>query len=426
MNRLPTVCSVLVAIAFGAASISTGPMAAAETLPGAKADPAPTAAKTLPAVVGARVVGDQQRARFVADLTAPVGVAVFLLPDPYRIIVDLQEVRFTLPEDAGQGGKGLVSAFRYGLISRGKSRIVLDVTAPVRVHKTFIVPAAKGQPARLVIDFVATTREAFLQASRAYRETQSLEAAAERERSLTARTPKAPGGRPVVVLDPGHGGIDMGTRGKQGGIEKEITLAFAKILGEKLEKTGLYQVLYTRTDDRFVALGARVAFARSHHANLFVSIHANSFSGGSIRGAQVYTISDEASDQLAGEEAARENQSDVLAGLDIDAEDSDEVKDILLDLTRRETRNFGVVFARNLVKEMRASSRMFKVPHQTASFKVLEAPEVPSAMIELGFITNRDDEKLLLSTEWREKAAGSVVKGIAGYFETRLAEKSGQ
>lgn len=377
----------------------------------------------VPILYDARIVGDEKRTRFVADLSDKAEARVFTLADPYRVVVDMTEVGFQLPEDTGQSGRGLFTAFRYGLISRGKSRIVLDVSAPVRVDKSFVVEPTKGQPARLVVDVVPTSREAFLEANRAYRESIGIEGAAKRDRALVAPTDSE---RPTIVLDPGHGGIDTGAKGKLGTIEKNVTLAFAERLGEVLEATGHYNVLFTRTDDSFVSLGDRVALARANKADLFVSIHANSFRGRSVRGAIVYTVSDEASDKMAAETAESENRTDVLAGLDIDQEDSDEVMDILLDLTRRETRNFGTVFARNLVKELKTATPMFKVPHKQAGFIVLEAPDVPSAMIELGFLSNSKDEKLLLSDEWRTKTSTSVVDAIDDFFETKIAQGGGQ
>ena len=410
-RRLLTALAAVLAagVALVAADAEDGPAAVA------------SAAGAVPQVTDARIVGDGKRARFIADMTEAVDVGVFTLADPYRIVIDLPEVRFDIPADAVPEGRGLLSAFRFGLLSPGKSRIVLDVTTPVKVDKSFVLAPTPGQPARLVIDVVPTTRAAFLEAGRAYRESQSLAAAAERDRSLV-QTSRPPTGRIAVVLDPGHGGIDNGAKGANGGVEKDVTLAFSKILGEALEKTGLYDIYYTRTDDSFVGLGDRVAFARNHNADLLISIHANSFWGKSIRGATIYTVSDGASDAMAEEVARSENQSDVLAGVDIPEEDSDDVRDILLDLTRRETRNFGVVFARNLIKELKVSTRMFKVPHQRAAFKVLEAPDVPSAMIELGFMSNSQDEKLLLSREWQAKTADSVVRAIAAYFEKKLAQ----
>jgi N-acetylmuramoyl-L-alanine amidase len=290
----------------------------------------------------------------------------------------------------------------------------------VKVDKAFVMAAADGQPARLVVDLSSTDRDAFLR-----------NIALENRPAKTAKPPAVavkPDGdaRPLIVLDPGHGGIDTGAKGRNGAIEKEITLAFAKILKARLDATGRYNVFLTRSDDRFVALGDRVAFGREHGANLFVSIHANSFRGRSIRGTIVYTLSDGAADAMASEIAASENQADALAGLDMAAEGADEVRDILFDLTRRETRNFEMVFAQNLVKELGQSTKMFKVPHQKAGFKVLTAHDFPSAMIELGFVSNAEDEKLLLSDEWRQKMAGSVVEAIDLYFETQLAQRGGQ
>jgi N-acetylmuramoyl-L-alanine amidase len=375
------------------------------------------------AMVDARIVGDGRRTRFVADLSGSVDIGLFTLADPYRVVVDLPQVRFDLPDGLGETGRGLVSAFRYGKISPGKSRIVLDVTGPVNIDKSFVVPSLKDQPARLVIDVVPTSRTAFLNANRKYRDAQSAEAGEKRNRSLIPQDDGSHG-RPVIVLDPGHGGIDAGATGLTGTPEKDITLKFAKILGAKLAETGRYDVHYTRTDDSFVALGERVEMARSLNARLFVSIHANSFSSQAVRGTVIYTVSDEASDKMAAEIAASENQSDILAGLDIDEGDSDGVMDILIDLTRRETRNFGVVFARNLVKELSSTTNMFKIPHQQAGFKVLEAPDVPSAMVELGYLSNSGDEKLLLSDEWRDKTSDSIVRAIDTYFNTKLVQKA--
>lgn len=378
-----------------------------------------------PLIFDARIVGDEARTRFVADMTGAIDVSVFTLSDPYRVIVDIPEVRFGLGGDAGVEGRGLFTAFRYGQISPGKSRIVLDLSGPVKVDKAFVIPPADNQPARLVIDVVGTSREAFLEVERAYRDARNLEESAKRDRAIVA-PPPVDSGKFNVVLDPGHGGIDTGAKGRDGAVEKVITLEFAEILGRKLEATGRYNVFFTRTDDRFVALGDRVAIARSHGADLFVSIHANSFRGRSIRGTIVYTISDGASDALASEIAASENQADALAGLDIAAENSDEVLDILFDLTRRETRNFEMVFAQNLVKELRQTTGMFKVPHQKAGFKVLTAHDFPSAMIELGFVSNPEDEKLLLSDEWRQKMAASVTRAVDAYFEKQLAQRGGK
>jgi N-acetylmuramoyl-L-alanine amidase len=372
----------------------------------------------IPYMLDARVVGDESRVRFVADMSETVTPEVFTLANPYRIVVDLPEVRFALPDGAGESGRGLVSAFRYGLISKGKSRVVIDVTGPVAVDKQFSVDAVDGQPARLVIDVVPATVDQFAATAKAYRLAHAV------TEDTTVETPEpSADARPLIVLDPGHGGIDYGTHGIAGTQEKDVVLAFAKVLGGQLLATQHYRVVYTRNDDSFITLSQRVEIARNQHADLFVSIHANSFSESAIRGATIYTVSDRASDKMAAALADSENQSDALAGIDVTGEDSDEVKDILVDLTRRETRNFGVVFAQNLVKNLGKSIKMFKVPHQEAGFRVLEAPDVPSALIELGYLTNADDEKLMVARDWQEKTAGSIVEAINGYFSTHTANR---
>jgi len=382
-----------------------------------EAEPTPaTAAAAVPYVLDARAVGDDNRVRFVVDTSTPLDAAVFALADPYRVVIDMPEVRFVLPEDAGTRGRGLVSAFRYGVISAGKSRIVIDVTGPVAIDKQFVVPPAEGQPARLVVDLVPTTRDKFLAAVQSYRDSHQAPAP---DSAVAANVGDS--GKPLIMLDPGHGGIDSGTRGGDGRLEKDVVLAFAKVLGEKLAATDRYRVAYTRTDDTYVSLGDRVQSARAQHAALLLSIHVNSFPGSGVRGTIVYTVSDAASDKMAAALAATENQSDALAGIDVKAEDSDQVKDILLDLTQRETRNFGVSFAQALVRHLGKATPMFKVPHQQASFKVLEAPDVPSALIELGYISNPLDEKQLVSPVWQASVADSMVQAIDGYFRKETA-----
>ena len=318
-------------------------------------------------MVDARIVGDDNRTRFVADLSAPVEIGVFTLADPYRLVLDLPQVQFTLPDGIGETGRGMFSAFRYGQISPGKSRVVLDTTGPVTVDKSYVLPSTNDQPARLVVDVVPATRSEFLAASRAYREERNARAEADKSPKL-APLPDSGTGKTMIVIDPGHGGIDSGATGRTGALEKDITLEFSQLLGEKLQETELFDVEFTRTDDTFVALGERVDIARSHGARLFVSIHANSFRSRRVRGTVIYTVSDGASDNMAAEIAESENQSDILAGLDIDENDSDDVADILIDLTRRETRNFGVVFARNLVEELGKTTKMFKKTSPAGGF----------------------------------------------------------
>jgi N-acetylmuramoyl-L-alanine amidase len=300
---------------------------------------------------------------------------------------------------------------------QGGSRIVIDLARPARIEKAFVLAATNDQPARLVVDLAATDRESFLRAI----------ALANRASDLAIRKPERPAdGKPstdprlLVVLDPGHGGIDGGTRAASGDLEKNIVLDFCVQLRDKLEKTGKYRVAMTRTDDTFVSLDDRVQLARSRQASLFVSVHADALRRGEAQGATVYTLSDRASDAAAARFAEEENRADVIAGMDLSRE-PDDVADILIDLARRETKAFSVQFARGLVKELRTAARLHREPLKSAGLRVLRAPDVPSVLVELGFITNKEDVKSLTSEVWRARTADAVMQAIDGFFTTRMA-----
>ena len=359
------------------------------------------------------MVGDEHHVRFVLDTSTPLAAAVFGLADPYRLVIDLPEVRFVLPDNTGDDGRGLVSAFRYGVISAGKSRIVVDLTGPVAIDKQFVVPPADGQPARLVIDLVPTTRDKFMAAAQSYRDSH----AAPDTGTANAAAPSGDTGKPLIVLDPGHGGIDSGTRGSGGVLEKDVVLAFAKVLGDKLTATNRYRVAYTRADDTYVLLGDRVKVARDQHAALFLSVHVNSFPTGAVRGTIVYTVSDAASDKMAAALADSENQSDALAGIDVKAEDSDQVKDILLDLTQRETRNFGVAFAQVLVRHLgkttliQGSAPAGELQGARGAGRAFGADRT-----RLHF-QSRGQEGTDFSPAWQAGVAETMVGAIDGYFQ---------
>ena len=369
-----------------------------------------------------RIGGDDKRTRFVVDLNRKVDVAAFTLADPYRVVVDLPQVTFNLPPKAAEQSRGLVKAFRYGVIMQGGSRIVIDTKGPVHLDKAFVLDATDGQPARLVLDMAVTDRASFLR-------TIALEnRPAHSAANKPVEPPPKPDGdaRPLVVLDPGHGGIDNGTKGSGGELEKDIVLAFAQTLREKLEGGGKYRVAMTRTDDTFIPLGERVRFARGHGAALFVSIHADALprNEGQAEGATVYTLSENASDAEAARLAEAENKADVIAGVDLTAE-PDDVANILVDLAQRETKTFSTQFARTAVGELKAAARLHKHPLKSAGFKVLTAPDVPSVLIELGYMSTKDDLKQLNSAAWRARTAQALVQAIDTFFTPRVAGAGG-
>jgi len=371
-----------------------------------------------PAATDARVGGDDAQTRFVMDFSQKVDLRAFTLADPYRVVIDLPQVTFNLPPKTGETGRGLVKAFRYGLVMQGGSRIVMDVGKPVRIDKAFVIDAAAGQPARLVVDLAATDRDSFMKTLAAEGRPMRPAATAGLEREPAHKGDP----RPFVVLDPGHGGIDNGAVARSGEMEKDIVLQFAMQLRDELERSGKYRVVMTRTDDTFIPLVDRVRMARIRQASLFVSIHADAIKKGEgeAQGATIYTLSETASDAEAGRLAESENRADVIAGIDMSHEPGD-VADILIDLAQRETKAFSLHFAKTLVAGMKPVVRMHKNPLKSAGFKVLKAPDVPAALIELGYVSSKDDLKQLTSPAWQSKTAGAMVKAIDNFFSTRLA-----
>lgn len=379
----------------------------------AKAGSNPTVANN------ARVAGDRERTRFIADLSKKVNVHVFALGNPYRVIVDAPDVNFQMPDGIGKEKRGLVTAYRYGLFAPGKSRIVIDVSGPFLIAKAFVLEPRDDQPARLVIDLVPTDEKTF-QAK--LKEAKPPQPASEGAAVIPQAPPRAPDAKPVVVLDPGHGGIDPGTN-PNGVPEKEVVLAFAKVLKTKLAATGRYEVYLTREDDTFVPLRERVEFAQKKGAGLFLSIHADYFPNQAEKttGATVYTLSEQASDDEAKELAAKENFSDALAGIELPNDSDEVVANILIDLAQRETQNRSTLFARSIVGELASRSALHTRRLRSAGFRVLKAPDVPSVLLELGFLSNPDDEKRLTSEAWRDRIADGVVGSIDGYFAKRVA-----
>ncbi|MGZ5853724.1 MAG: N-acetylmuramoyl-L-alanine amidase [Xanthobacteraceae bacterium] len=383
------------------------------------APPAAQAAEGFPVATDFRLGGDAKHTRFIIDLSRKIDVRAFTLADPFRVVVDLPQVAFQLPPRAGEHGRGLVKAFRFGLVMSGGSRIVLDTSGPVRVEKAFVLDPADGLPARLVLDLASVDRETFMRAAAIdNRLPRVTETSHKGDREIIGIGDP----RPVIVLDPGHGGIDTGTRSSGGELEKNIVLDFALMLREKLERSGKYRVVMTRSDDTFIALGDRVRLARNRKAQLFVSIHCDAIARGEgdAQGATVYTLSDNASDAEAARLADAENRADVIAGVDLSAEPG-EIADILIDLAQRETRNFSHQFARTVVGELKTTARMHKHPLKSAGFRVLKAPDVPSVLLELGYVSNRGDLKQLTSETWRQRVGDALVQAIGGYFTARVS-----
>ena len=383
------------------------------------------AASNFPVASDVRLAGDARQTRFILDLDKTIQFRAFAIADPYRVVVDLPQVDFRLSNGAGANGRGLVKAFRYGLVMPGGSRIVFDLTGPARISNSHVLDAANGQPPRLVLEFEEVDRASFAQAMAAESRPELRPAIADAAEITAAREAPAAAApadpRPVIVIDPGHGGIDNGTQSGNEN-EKSLVLAFGLALRDRIEKGGKYRVVMTRTDDTFIPLDDRVRIARNQSAALFVSIHADALPRreGDAQGATIYTLSDRASDAEAERLAEAENRADAIGGVNLTAEPT-EVADILIDLAQRETRTFSNRFARLLAGEMKNTARMYKHPLKSAGFRVLKAPDVPSVLVELGYVSNKSDLEHLVSESWRSRTVGSMALAIDAFFAKRLA-----
>ena len=397
-------------------------------------DQPPVTATSFPVASDARLAGDDKQTRFVLDLDKPIQFRAFTLANPYRVVVDIPQVNFRLPDGVGGNGRGLVKSYRYGLVMPGGSRIVFDLTGPARIANSSMLEAAHDQPPRLVIELEEADPANFMQKTSAETLPEMKPAIADAvptpsaaPESATPQTVPAskpatpPDPRPVVVIDPGHGGVDNGTQ-SSGQTEKDLVLAFGLALRDRLEKGGKYHVVMTRIDDTFIPLNDRVRMARSQSAALFVSIHADALpkSEGDAQGATIYTLSDKASDAEAERLAEAENRADAIGGVNLTDEPT-EVADILIDLAQRETRTFSNRFARLLMGEMKNVARMHKRPLKSAGFRVLKAPDVPSVLVELGYVSNKGDLEHLVSESWRNRTAGSIARAIDAFLAKRLA-----
>lgn len=406
-----------------------------------------------PKATGARVSGDDVRTRFVADLTRAVSYSVYVLPDPFRVVIDMPDIAFDLPPGIGRKVRGLVEEYRYGPLEKGRSRIVIDTKGPVLIEKSYVVKAQAGQPARIVVDIVPTDRSDFFatyrkQSSPAQGEAADVsrepgvaeEVAPAGAPSVQVPLPKAKSGteasaaqprqahakrkgeRRMVVIDPGHGGIDPGAIGSGKTKEKDVVLAFGLALRDKLLADGRHDVVMTRDDDRFVTLKDRVRTARHAQADLFIALHADTVRSTTVKGATLYSVSERASDAEAEELARKENRADIIGGVDLGAE-SEEITDILIDLAQRETKHYAVLFAKKAVGELKPVTQLAKRPLRAAGFVVLKAPDVPSVLLELGYLSSKSDEELLASPQWRRKVAAALAKAIDRYFTTEMAQR---
>ena len=389
--------------------------------------------------------------RVVVDLGRSVSFVQRTLDGPPRLVIDLQDVSWQLPSQRGARSYRFIKGFRFGRLQGGVSRLVVDVDRPFKIDKVFELPPSDTSGHRIVTDLLPLPRGSAMTLQRMTSSDITTAAAPPRpqakprDRATSTRieeptgqrrpglrnptrgrstTAHLPAPRPtftlakrMIVLDPGHGGIDPGASGKRGTYEKNVVLSMALELRRQLLDSGRYDVVLTRGDDSFVRLRDRLQIARASAGHLFLSLHADSLSNADkVHGAAVYTLSDQASSEEAARLASNENRADILGGIDLSHHEPI-VTQILIDLAQRDANSKSLRFADILVEELADVTKMLRKQQQQAGFVVLKSPDMPSALVELGYLSNADDEKRLNDTDHLADLAGAVIEAIDRYFE---------
>jgi len=376
----------------------------------------PTAAQTITDV---RTGVHEERTRFVLELDQAQPYRAFILTDPHRAVIDLPDVEWSGTPPHQEKMTGLVGNLRYGLFRPGISRVVIDLKQPAVISSHFALDAGGGSGPRIVVDLTAATpaqADAEKPVQSANWDGYAAGLKSSSSSTATLAPPPSVSGKRIVVLDPGHGGVDPGAIGVSGKYEKDIVLAIAKAVKKALEAHGGYEVVLTRQRDVYLPLRERYQVAHDAGAGLFISLHADSHPSRSLRGASVYTLSDTASDKEAAALARKENKSDVIAGADLSGY-TPEVSSILIDLAQQSVNENSWHFAEMLVDDMAREVRLLNNTHRFAGFAVLKSPNVPSVLVELGYLSNREDEKLLASKDYRIRISRALSRAVDNYFE---------
>jgi N-acetylmuramoyl-L-alanine amidase len=374
-----------------------------------------------PVVIDARVGQHGEDTRFVVELSDPVKFHIFTLSNPNRLVIDMPEVLWRLKGPPVPRGSGAVKDYRYGLFRPGDSRFVIDLNGPVRMTEPLILPPQDGYGYRLVLDLFPTTQVAFDKKAGWPAALRARETAAEALASLQPEETVPPPGeaarreatrRKVIVIDPGHGGIDSGTIGVTGMEEKNVVLSVGLRLARILRADG-YTVYMTRDSDVYPSLYGRAPFARRHNADLFISLHADSNPRRKVRGASIYTLSERGSDKEAAALARKENASDIIAGVDLSGQESSVAKSILISLQQRSVINRSVHFAQRALHDLSGVTDILTPqPHRSANFVVLRSPSFPAVLIELGYLSNPHDCRQMATSRWRSGAARAIASAV--------------
>lgn len=377
-----------------------------------------------------RIGNQPDGARVVFDMNQSVNYRVFLLDSPKRVVVDLADSQIERLYTKAQNQ--VVAGTRVGKMQGNDKRVVMDLVRSAVVSKAFIIPSQEGKPWRLVVDmkmvndnqfrtqignqYALTNNKTFLPQEEIVSTKKKQWWQFDDKDSANVASNKKTVRKRIIVLDPGHGGKDPGAIGAyRKTYEKNITLAMGKELQKVLRNKG-YIVYLTRDTDIFIPLRQRIKIAQKYKADLFMSLHADSAANRNATGLSVYTLSDTASDKEAAALAERENKADIIGGIDLGG-NTKEVNDILISLSQTDTRNKSSKYATYLVGEMAKCVKLVKNTHRFAGFAVLKAPDIPSVLLEMGYLSNRTEEANLQQASYRNKLAQAAAKAIDRYFQ---------
>ena len=410
-----------------------------------------TTAVAAPQVTAFRIGAHPDKTRVVLEFSG-TGDAQYRLQqqaNPPRLMLDLPGSQWQTAAPQLPLHAGVIKAVTQAASGDGV-RLTLDTRGAATARKPFFIPAANGLPLRLVMDLVAggAAPGAQVSASQASApQTAVIQAtpasvssavpvvtgapvqAVLRSVSVPIPQPKpqarspggsSGGGKRVIVIDAGHGGKDPGATGPTGTREKDITLKTALELRDALSRTGRYTVYLTRSDDRFIILRDRTRIAQRHKADLFISLHADAHARPDAHGLSIYTLSETSSDREAAALAARENKADLIGGVDLTGESS-EVSSILIELVQRESMNLSAKYAQTLFASLEKRVKMLRNTHRFAGFMVLKAPDTPSVLVEMGFISNGKEEWQLKQRSYRSKIIDGITEATNRYFDSQVA-----
>lgn len=373
--------------------------------------------------VDARTTELRDLARGVAldvGLSQPTPYRIAHLADPARLVIEFSEARFDAAALARLRPTARVRAARVTQPRPGWSRLTLELAGPYVLSQAEMREDPARGGAQLRLRLAPASADVF--AARVAASAHILPPDAPRVTVPAPAPRRAPDAPLVVMLDPGHGGVDPGAE-RDGRREADLVLAFARDLAEALIRIPGFAPALTREDDRFVSLEARIRLAHEAGADVFLSLHADALEGGGASGAAIYTLAEEASDAASAALAERHNRDDLVAGVDLTGHD-DQIADVLMDLARRRTEPRTQALAQALVAGLRAEGvRLHSRPLQQAAFSVLKAPDIPSVLIELGFLSSRRDLENLLDPDWRARAARGVAAALQDWSRSEAIEQ---